>query len=594
MGNRPFILPIHKTKEVPDQFDWGNLKSRFSGKTLFRLRLYNLETGDLSLLDSINNKWFYEELLGYSRSSQDINLLPALKKIAGSGKYDESLRQRASETGEIIEDQALKKNTHPKTAPEKDDYAKVENARKVLAGTRYPQTTEILRLLGDKSPEHKRLGLFLIGKFKMTDMIQEACECLSIHGIEDDAYSVLLSFGRVAAKEINKYYLTSSGNINTRKIVLRLLSQINQTADMSFLSEQLWSSSRQIREMALDTLLSLKYIVNKDETIRLRNNIVETFGTLTWIISALVSLQDNNNAVLSTEMSKEYARWKNYLLKLLILTYENRNVKEDGKSQKEKKDDVTKAISRMTGIVFDSSDKTKHADPSDPVYFKKKLKKLQSYFPCEIPEYKSLLEDIINCDYNLLSIWTKACTLRSINEIEEEYLGESVVALLFSPEEVLREESASLISRSGKELYRKTAERIPEITRRQLDRIIAGESLERELVYEKAKFLSTCFNDLNEDELIFLAEKISFVRHDESGIYSQPSDTILWSFSEDKSDPEVFVNLEDNTDPGKLIKDIRYKCSFCYLLPLNAVREFYFQYPERSFGIFKYIDKSEK
>jgi hypothetical protein len=594
MGNRPFILPIHKTKKAPEQFDWGNLKCRFSGQTLFRLKLFNLETGDLSLLDSINNKWFYEELLGFSLSSHDVNLLPALKKIAGSGKYDESFRQRASETAEIIEDQALKKKTPPKTLPGKGDSDKVEYARNVLAGTRYPQTTEILRLLGDKSNDHKRLALFMIGKFKMTDMIQEACECLSIHGLEDDAYSVLLSFGKVAVKEINKYYLTSSGNINTRKTVLRLLSQINQAADLSFLAEQLWSNSRQIREMVLDTLLSLKYSVNGDETIRLKNSIVETVGTLTWIISALVSLQNNNDAILLSEMSKEYARWKNYLLKLLILAFENMSVKENGKSQKENKDDATKSISRMAGIVFDSPDKTKPVDPSDPVYFKKKLKKLQRYFPCEIPEYKSLLEDIINCDYNLLSIWTKACTLRSIQKIEEDYLSESVVALLFSPEEILREESASLITRSDKDLYRKAAERIPEITRKQLDKIIAGESSERGLVYEKARFLSSCFNELNDDELIFLAEKMSFVRHDESGIYSQPSDTILWSFSDDKSYPEVFINLEDNTDPGRLIKDIRDKCSFCYALPLYAVREFYFHYPERSFGIFKYIDKCEE
>ncbi len=35
--------------------------------------------------------------------------------------------------------------------------------------------------------------------------------------IEDDAYSVILSFGTAAAKEINKYYLTASGNINYKK-----------------------------------------------------------------------------------------------------------------------------------------------------------------------------------------------------------------------------------------------------------------------------------------------------------------------------------------------------------------------------------------
>jgi len=593
MGNRPLILPAQKTKKVPDLFEWGNLTNKFSGRTLFRLKLYYLVTGDLSVLDSINNKWFYEELIDYSRSSKDINILLALKKIAGSGKYDESLRQRASEITEIIEDQALRKKNYAKAASGKDDIIKIENARNVLAGTRYPQTTEVFRLLGDKSAELKRMALFLIGKFKMTDMIQEACGCLGIPGIEDDAYSALLGFGSVAAKEINKYYLTSSGNINTRKTILRLLSQINQTADMSFLSEQLWSSSRQIREMVLDILLASKYTVNNDESIKLKNNIVETFGTLTWIISALVSLQNNNDIILSTEMIKEYARWKDYLLKLLILTYKNGSTKEDGNSQK-KKDDVTKAIPEMTGIIFDNTDKIKPVEAQDPVYFKKKLNKLQRYFPSEIPDYKSLLEDIINCDYNLLSVWTKACTIRNIPAIGGKNLGESVVALLFSPEEVLREESARLISRSDKELYTKTAERIPETTRVQLDKIVDGKSLESELVYEKAKFLSSCFPELNENELLFLAEKMSSVRHDESGIYSQPSDTILWSFPEDKSSTVVFVNLEDSTDPAKLIKDIRDKYYFCYVLPLNAVREFYFQYPERSFGIFRYIDKCEE
>ncbi len=58
---------------------------------------------------------------------------------------------------------------------------------------------------------------------------------------------------------------------------------------MSLLSEQLWSSSRQIKEMVLDILLESEYNVKKDETERLKNNIYDTFGTLTWIISSLVS-----------------------------------------------------------------------------------------------------------------------------------------------------------------------------------------------------------------------------------------------------------------------------------------------------------------
>jgi len=593
MGNRPFILPVQEKKELPDLIEWGNLKSKFSGKILFRSKLYYLETGDLSALDIINNKWFFEELFAYSKTKLDINLFPALKKIAGSAKFDESMRQHASEIEEIIEDQVRNKKKLPKITSESDEIEKAGNAREILAGTRYPQTTEILRLLRDKSPEIKRQALFLIGKFKMTDMIQEVCLCLNSPGLEEDAFSVLRSFGNAAGKDLDRCYLTNAGNLTTNKAVLRLLAKTHPAADMSMLVERLWSNSRQIREMVLKTLIDLKYNPNENEKELLKKSIFGTFGTLAWIISALVCLQSNNNALLSLEMEKEYIRWKDYLLNLLALAFD-RVIPKGGTTPEAKRDDLNKSIPELADIIYGNTAKPKTADSTGPGYFNKKLKKLQHYFSCETPGYLTLLEDIINCDYNLISVWTKACTIRNINAIEHEDLGESVVALLFSPEELLREEAARLIARSGRELYKTASERIPENTRKKLDRIVAGEINEKELVYEKVKFLSSCFTGINEDELLFLTEKMAFARNDQRGIYSQPSDSILWSFSDEKANPEVFINLEDSNDLSGVIKDIRTGCSFCYVLPLGSVKSFNFQNPESSFGIFKYIDSKEE
>ena len=584
MGNKPYVLPIRKAKQMPDLKEWGDLKNKYSGKTLFRSKLYYMETGDLSVLDDINNKWFFDELFAWSITKRDINLLPALKKIAGSGKLDETLRQRSSEIVEFTEEQVNKDKDKQTTTSVADEYGKAENARKTLAGTRYPQTTEILRLLRDKSPELKRLALFLIGKFKMTDMIQEVCECLNVRGIEEDAYSVLQSFGKAAAREVDRYYLKVSGNVSSGKMLLRLMSKIHPPEDMSFLVERLWSNSRLIKEMCLKTLISTGYKVKESEKERLKKNIFEIFGTLTWIITVQISLKNSNNDFLSTEMDKEYTRWKEYLLNLLFFTYGEKVSGTDGDNP----------IHDLASIIYGTDSAKGAENASDQGYYKKKLKRLLSFFPVEVPAYKNLIEDIINCDYNLISVWTKACALRSIPEIEQENLGESVVALLFSPEELLREESARLIARSGKELYRTTLERIPEATRKQLDKIIAGDISEKELVFEKVRFLASCFKELREDELLFLADKMIFARNDERGIYSQPSNTILWSFPSEKGEPEIFVNHEDITDPGKIVKDMRTTCYFCYVLSLNTVRDFNFQYPESSFSIYKYIDNCEE
>ncbi len=593
MRNRLYLLPVQKRKEAPDLIEWGNLKSEYSGKTLFKSNLYFLESGDLSVLDEIKNKWFFVELLAYSGTKKDVNLLPALKKIAGSAKFDESLRQQSSEIAERIEEHFKRDQDNRKTASTPDENVKAENARIILSGTRYPQTTEILRLLRDKSPELKRLALFLIGKFKMTDMIQEVCECLTVQGIEEDAYSVLLSFGGAASKEVDRYYLKASGNLSTGKVLLRLLSKISPSEDMSFIVERLLSNSRLIKEMCLKTLINTGYKVKENEKEKLKKNIFETFSTITWIITAQVSLKNNNKGFLSSEMDKEYYRWKDYLQSLLFLTYGDKVSEADSETTKDRYE-YSNSIPEIAGIIFGIDPEKDTENISDQGYYKKKLKKLQRYFPLEVPSLKSLLEDIINCDYNLLSVWTKACALRTFSEIGDEELGESVVALLFSPEGLLREEAARLMARSGLELYKTTSERIPEATRKQLDRIVKGEITERELVFEKVRFLASCFPEIKEDELLFLSDKMSFARNDEKGIYSQPCNTIAWSFSSEKSDPEIFVNLGDITDPGKIVRDMRMNSYFNYVLSLNTIRDFNFQYPESSYGIFKYLDKSKE
>jgi hypothetical protein len=589
MGKRPISFPLQQTDALKESAEWENLKNRFSGKTLFRLNLYHLETGNLSVLDLINNRWFLEELFTYALIKHDINLIPALKKIAGAGRFDESIRQRASEIVEIIEEDTIKKENREKSAAAGIEEEKIENARKMIAGIRYPQTTEVLKLLRDKSIELKRLALFLIGKFKMTDMVQEVCDCLNTAGLKDDAFSVLVTFGKAVSKEINSFYLVSSGNISLSKAILRLFAKTCPKENMSFIVERLWSNSRQLKELALTSLISCGYRANEDHLHKVIN---ETFGTIAWIISAKVCLHGNNPMLLQ-EFEKEYNRWKAYLRNLLILTFDNAEITLNKKEQNKRKDNL-RYIPALVEIIFGDSIKPLKENIPDAAADKKRLKKLQRYFQCGQPRYDDLLEEIINCDYNLLSIWTKACALRNIRNIENENLGESVVALLFSPDELLQEEASKLIGRTSRELYHIASERIPETERKKLDKIISDETDDKELIYEKTRFLSSCFPGITEEELLFLAERMSFFRSDQTGIYSQPSGTVLWSFSDGSQNLKVFVNFNENTDLNSVIRDLRTSYSFCYVLPLNAVREFNFLYPQNSFTIFKYIDGNEE
>ena len=140
-----------------------------------------------------------------------------------------------------------------------------------------------------------------------------------------------------------------------------------------------------------------------------------------------------------------------------------------------------------------------------------KLKRLHQYFPGEMPDYKNLIEDLLNRDYNQISLWTKACTLRNVSRRSRmNNLSESVTALLFSPEEILQEEAAKLLARSDIEKYQSVSQRIPLLTKVRLDKIIDNRTQEMELLFEKTNFLSYLFPEIPEDKLLFLAKEMKY------------------------------------------------------------------------------------
>lgn len=593
MRKRPFPLPPPPSDLIPESVDQGSLKKKFSGKILFRNNLYHLETGNLSVLEKISNTWFLEELFSYSRTNFDQNLIPALRRIADNRKYTESTRQHASEIIEIIEEHSENKNGRDKVSLAKTEKEKAEIARKMLTDVRYPQTTDILRLLREKSPELKRLALFLIGKFNLTDMIQEVCECLNNPDLVTDAFSVLLSFGKSAGNDLNRFYFISSGNIHLSKVILRIYARNCPGNDTSFLVERLWSNSRQLREITANGLIRCGYKAEKEDRERLKKIIFDTFNMLSRLTSGKVCLEENNNQLLYSEIKDEYQRWKDYLLKLLILTYGNEITISEHENHFGKDEFREKYVPELAGIIFGNSTQTGPENPSGAGTDRKQYRKLQRFFPGEIPEYGELLEDIINADYNSLSIWTKACTLRSIGEIGSENLGESVVALLFSPEEILRQEAARLIARSRSELYRSTSERIPGQIRKRLDEIISGQMDDKELLYGKVLLLASCLGGIRKDELLYLAEMMIFRKGSLDDKAHMDSGEIVWFFTSDEAEAEVEVINGIDKIPDQ-VKKRAEGSSFYYILPLNAVEEFGFLYPESFFQVLKYIDDKEE
>jgi len=571
--------PTHAALE-----DQHILKSRYSADRVFRTDYFKLISGDFSVMEKNKNSPYIMKIVEYADSENDINLIPALKSIASDNNLDDEIKQQSTE---------LVNRMKRLSAAKPREKEKANYAKNILAGTRIPQTTEILRLLKDNSVESKRLAIYMIGKFGLSDMLSEVCECLGVPGLEADSNVVLRTFGNKAEDELIRYYLVSSGNTKTCKAILRILGEICTKESVGFIFPRIWSNSRQIKEAALQCLIDCEYKPSDEEKDRLHQFISDIIGLMTWNLSAKICLEKNNDAFLIEEFRKEINRWNTFLFNILSITYDSGSITKIRENLESETVESVNFALEMIDIVIDDSIKPKLIPLLDIVPDVEKIKNLHQFFPGVIPHFDMLMEDIINRDYNVISIWTKVCILRNLPEVEGDDMAESVVALLFSPEGLLQEESAKLIARSSKELYKLASERIQASTKERLDRIVNGEINEKELFFEKIQFLSSCFKEISEEELFVLAKELIHLEDIKIGFPSIQYGCLIWPVSSDNHCDEAFVYYSDSLyKPSGMFKD-REDTSY-YILPLNTIEEYQNMFPEKSCWILEYIDNYEE
>ena len=548
----------------------GGLTKRFSGRRLFVYNYFNLLNGDMSVLLNNNNSWLFENILTYSASKKDKYFIPVLKKIAADSALDEGIRQRSAE---ILEMPWVEKNS--------------------FTETRTPQTSEILKLLKSNSIESKRLAICMIGKFRLTDMLQDVADCLTIPALETDSVAILLAFRNEVGNGLRQLYLKSSGNIKTSKTILRILCKSGIQENIIFLFERLWSNSKEIKEAALECLVDCNFRVPEVERERISRLICDVIRTLVWIISAQIYAKRSGVESLIKPLSKEIVYWKTFLFRLLFITYESGSVESLRKVPSDGETDISKFFPELFDMIYNKPKKSLFWFIPRFLSDEQKLERLHKYFCVEMADYKNLIEELLNRDYNQLSIWTKACTLRSVKEIKDDNLSESVTALIFSPEEILREEAAKLLARSDIEKYLSVSHRIPLLTKARLDKIINNSTQEMELLFEKTNFLSLLFPEIPEDKLLILAKEMQYLGNYGEEYIFDPGGIILWAFKSYATNPDVVkVYFENKKDFNSI--NLPHEDSYLYILSLKTIEEFHYLFPEHSFAVLKYVDDHEE
>ena len=580
-GYRKSIRRALETEEKPlisapeDEVKEPGSQAPFLDDMAIRENYYNLVKGNFTVIEKSCSDKLRMQLLDHAAADRDIALIPLARFLSASAACSREVKEKA---GSVL----LELEKYSGQPGGKDD--KTLLARKLLLDTRPPQTTQILRLLRDNSVTIRSVGMMLIGKFRMKDMVQEVCEGLENPALRSTAFKVLSDLGPDARDQLQRYYMISAGNVEISRAILRILASEKSEESNIFLFSRLWSNSRIIKEEALDLLLKNNFRCPAHEKDHIHQLISDVIGILTWNLAAKISADRNGDQSLAGPLSKETERWNLFLFGLLSVTYDSGSISRIRENLESGTVGSVNFALEMIDMVIDESLKPKLIPLLDVVPDETKVKNLFNFYPGDIPEFTSLVDGILNRDYNLLGIWIRASALRNITALDNETLAESVKALLFSPELILQEEAARLTARSERDIFESVSGRIKESLKEKIEKFMFRNAPSPGDVFEKTEFLSAVFKGTNEETLISLASRMIFSDNPGSASASVPGGLVVWPCGSGDN-PAIFRNSDE---AGIKLKHEAGAQGY-YILPLKAAEEFNYQEPERSKPILDYI-----
>ncbi|MDZ7737540.1 MAG: hypothetical protein U5K32_00410 [Bacteroidales bacterium] len=332
-----------------------------------------------------------EQLINKAEKSLNPDILPLLRRISSAGISNNGLSVRLatliSNIETHIEKQGLDKDKNLVSTIEESSNRKM-HLQILMSGSDVPVITDLMRLIRDQDEEIKRETIYLVGKFRIKELLPEICECLDNEAIASDAYSVLKRFGEEACPALAGHYFRSSGNVAVRRLLLRLFSETGGSRAIDFLLPGIWSINRLIRKEAVTGLVNCGYRANEDTHNRLLRQVQDVIGLLTWNLSAQISLRENNNHLLHDALEKETQWWSGFLFDLLSLIYEKSSLDKIKENLENGTVESVNFAFEMLDIVVDDEIKPRLTAFLNVISDEKKIKNLFRFYPGNIPEYR--------------------------------------------------------------------------------------------------------------------------------------------------------------------------------------------------------------
>lgn len=524
----------------------------------------DLISGRLDYLNNNAGDTYAEALTAIAARTFDPGLIPAMKAIAAAPRFSEKVRQEAAAGVTVVEKYYSDpvRNSDLLRLPGIPE--RTAAARGIMLSRNKPPEQDVIKLIGDPNPEIRRIGLLAAGKYELTGLKNEVMKALGNPDTAREAYYTLRQFGPEVYGEIIGTAISQGNSERENSIIMKLLDAMPLPDALPWLTSFVAKGNMGVRLKAACNLCERGWKPQGKQRQRIEDTVSETLHTLARLIAMQIEAGRNKSFLLSNALANERRMGYDFLFCLLSLLTDSTAAGVIMPCRETEDPFYAGVAAEAIDAVIDDPIRRPLRALLGNNTDSDRLAELSLCYPVRSFKGRSLSSLLLASEQNITGTWTKACALHRAATERKGLDREQTVSYLFSNSQILQEESALAMRAINTGWYRETEARLQEPARSRIASVINGTTPQTEMIFEKTRFLSLCFNNIPEDRMILLASGISYSEsYDASalpgviswivpsenvktGLYSLPVSDIAGFVFYYSEYTDIFVNYMDN------------------------------------------------
>lgn len=425
------------------------------------------------------------------------------------------------------------------------------------------------------------------------------------------AYHSVLAFEDKALNYLDLIFYKSGTSHRLLIRIIKLITEIGGDLATALLMKKIDHPNEEILNFVLVGLQSLGFKADESNINKIHQIIESHIGVIAWNLAAKQALSEQEGFEdLKNAFNEEISSNFDLLYLLLSLAYDSQSVMHAKENIESGTSEGASYALELLDLFISEEIKPKLFPVVEDISLLEKIRQLQDYYPINKLNIEELLADTINRDVNYISLWTKACAIHAIQELEEPKLTDDLIAHLFNPSVLLRQTSAVVVQRLDNENFNLIEERLDENYKDELEYVFKNiDDSKDHLLYQKTLFLKSIeyFKDVPSKYLFQLASFMHEYNVEDTEFYGYIDHELNEKIIVIKGDGVQIANdleskkLESNSvnmlsDFGLQNAQFKFdnKTNTIYLIDKRDLLESIFDFYEIEFSVLKWLNSEIK